>query len=96
MKILNTQSLNFYKDLNIILNKRSQNNMPVIDEAVKKIIDNVINNGDDALIEYTNKFDNMDVSSIRELEISKERLEASLEKITPEQRVALETAAARV
>ena len=58
MKILNTQSLNFYKDLNIILNKRSQNNMPVIDEAVKKIIDNVINNGDDALIEYALKFDN--------------------------------------
>ena len=38
MKILNTSSDFFYSNLAEIVQKRSQNNLPSVDESVKKII----------------------------------------------------------
>ena len=57
MNTLHTKDKNFFTKLKIILQKRSQQNIPNIDSVVKKIIFDVIKRGDKALIEYTKKFD---------------------------------------
>ncbi|HED34034.1 MAG TPA: histidinol dehydrogenase [Gammaproteobacteria bacterium] len=64
--------------------------------TVNEILKDVRKRGDAAVVEYTNKFDRMNVSDISELEIPKSKLEASLNKITSQQRQALEKAAQRV
>ena len=64
--------------------------------TVNDILKDVKKRGDAAIIEYTNKFDRMEVSDFSELEISKDQLEDSLINITPEQREALEKAAERI
>ena len=58
--------------------------------AVTEIIDNVKKNGDKAVLEYTEKFDHIRLESI---EISKEEIEASLDKCEPEFISALKKAA---
>ncbi|MGM0542173.1 MAG: histidinol dehydrogenase [Pseudomonadota bacterium] len=67
-----------------------------INDVVKEVVNSVRLNGDAALLKYTAKFDRMTLSSAAELEISKERLFAALERIPTEQRQALETSAKRV
>jgi len=57
VNILYAKNSNFYKDLKLILDKRSQQNIPEIDEKVKNIIADVMNRGDEALFEYSKKFD---------------------------------------
>jgi len=57
VNILYAKNNNFYKDLKLILDKRSQQNIPEIDEKVKNIIKDVVNRGDEALFEYSKKFD---------------------------------------
>lgn len=57
MKILNTSNDDFYLDLEKVLQKRSQYNLPLVDEAVKDIINDVISRGDEALFDYASKFD---------------------------------------
>ncbi len=72
----------------------------VSDEQVFNTVNGILNDikkrGDAAVIEYTNKFDRLNVSSMSELEVPRARLEASLEKISTEHRQALEKAAERV
>lgn len=67
-----------------------------VHEVVKGILSQVKERGDVAVLEYTRQFDNVDASSMAELEISKEQLSDSLKKITEEQKQALQTAADRV
>ena len=62
MKKLYYHNINFYRDLKNIIQKRSQQNIPVIDNEVKIIINNIIINGNKALIEYAKKFDNSDLN----------------------------------
>ena len=67
-----------------------------INDVVKEVVNSVRLNGDAALLEYTAKFDRLSLNSATELEISKERLFAALERIPADQREALETSAKRV
>ncbi len=67
-----------------------------INDVVKEVVNSVRLNGDAALLEYTAKFDRLSLNSAAELEISKERLFAALERIPADQREALETSAKRV
>lgn len=67
-----------------------------INDVVKEVVNNVRSKGDAALLEYTAKFDRLSLNSAAELNISKERLFAALERIPAEQREALEIAAQRV
>ena len=62
MKILNTSSDFFYPNLTEIVQKRSQYNLPSVDDSVKFIIDDVIARGDQALFDYANKFDGSNLS----------------------------------
>ncbi|GAB1263734.1 histidinol dehydrogenase [Aurantivibrio infirmus] len=67
-----------------------------VEQVVKEIIHDVRQRGDAAVIEYTNRFDRLSVSSLSELLFNKDRLNAALEAISTEQRDALTLAAQRV
>ncbi|WP_292311907.1 histidinol dehydrogenase [Marivivens sp.] len=72
----------------------------VSDQAVNQRVDEIIAavraSGDTAVVELTNRFDRTQVSSFAELEMSKDRLQTALTRISSEQREALEVAANRV
>ncbi|MCK5386632.1 MAG: histidinol dehydrogenase, partial [Gammaproteobacteria bacterium] len=67
-----------------------------VNSTVRDILKNIRLRGDDALVEYTNKFDRMNVSSMKELTFTKEQLDTAYKNIPADQREALETAAERV
>jgi len=67
-----------------------------IDAAAAAIVDDVRSRGDTALLEYTNRFDRMSVSSVAALEISSGEMRAALEALPIEDRAALEAAARRI
>jgi len=92
---LNTNDADFWSKLDDLLAWDSVSDQGVFD-TVNNILMDVKKRGDEAVIEYTNKFDHMNVSSMQELEVSKERLLQALDNISTEQREALEQAAARV
>ena len=68
----------------------------VINSTVKKIIDDVIKNGDQSVLDYTQKFDSVDVGSISELIIPKERIKQSFDNLDQAQKTALSIAADRI
>ncbi|WP_415888919.1 histidinol dehydrogenase [Neptuniibacter sp. SY11_33] len=67
-----------------------------VNQIVNEILQRVEQEGDPAVVEYTNRFDNTSVSEMSELEMSKERLQAALDNLPEDQRKALEIAAERV
>ena len=69
---------------------------PDVLATVNAILQEVKAAGDKAVLELTKKFDQRDVSSISELEISRQCLQQSLENIPAVQRQALENAASRI
>ena len=60
-----------------------------VNQTVEDIIKTVRQKGDAAVVEYTNRFDSMTVSSFSELEISRQRLQQALTKIPDDQRQSL-------
>ncbi|MDI1299157.1 histidinol dehydrogenase [Methylotenera sp.] len=67
-----------------------------IDIVVADILKDVKKRGDAAVLEYTNRFDKTNATSLPELEISQAELTAALDGLPTEQRDALKTAADRV
>ena len=67
-----------------------------VNESVRHILHQVKTRGDQAVLEFTEKFDRLNVSSVAELEMSQSRLQQALKAIPEDQRVALEQAADRV
>ena len=67
-----------------------------VQKTVADIIDDIRARGDAALIEYTNKFDRMAVSSMAELELTQQQLQQALDTLPQAQRDALLVAAERV
>ena len=67
-----------------------------VDAAVTEVLAGVRARGDAAVVEFTNRFDQLDAPDMAALELPRAALEAALASITPAQRQALETAAARV
>lgn len=67
-----------------------------VNTTVREILKRIKSEGDAALIEYTNRFDRMSVSSMAELEIPKARLTEAFKNIPEDQRKALELSAERV
>lgn len=68
----------------------------VISKTVAQIVADIAARGDEALLEYTARFDQLKVGSVEQLEISRERQIAALGNIDAVQREALEYAAQRV
>ncbi len=67
-----------------------------VNATVTSILADVAQRGDEALLEYTRRFDALDVASARELEMPAERLAAALAAVDADEREALEQAAARI
>lgn len=67
-----------------------------VNSIVNEILDRVRVEGDAAVVEYTNRFDNTSVEQMSELEMSKERLQNALDNLPQDQRKSLEIAAERV
>ena len=67
-----------------------------IQQRVLAIIADVRKNGDQAVIEYTNRFDQRNIAKAGELELSKEALKSAWEQLPPEQAQALQIAADRI
>ncbi len=67
-----------------------------IEQAVAGILANVRQLGDAAVIDYTRRFDQLDVKSMVELELPKAALEAAFKTLPETQKTALTTAAERV
>ena len=64
--------------------------------AVEEIITAVRRRGDEALLEYSRKFDQLPATTAAALELPIQRLPLALERIGSRQRAALETAAGRI
>ncbi|MGL6070289.1 histidinol dehydrogenase [Craterilacuibacter sp.] len=69
---------------------------PEVDARVAAICDDVKARGDAALIEYSKRFDRLEVASMAELTLSRAELEAAFHRLPPIQREALTAAASRV
>ena len=67
-----------------------------VNESVRHILHEVKTRGDQAVLEFTEKFDRLKVGTVAELEMSQSRLQQALEAIPQDQRVALEKAAERI
>ncbi|XLZ68918.1 histidinol dehydrogenase [Massilia sp. SR12] len=67
-----------------------------IESAVAKIIADVRARGDDAVLEYTNRFDRMNAASMAAFDIGQAELDAALAGLPGAQRAALQTAADRI
>ena len=67
-----------------------------VNESVRHILHEVKTRGDQAVLEFTEKFDRLKVGSVAELEMDQSRLQQALDAIPQDQRVALEKAAERI
>lgn len=67
-----------------------------VNNIVNEILERVRTEGDVAVVEYTNRFDNTSAQQMSDLEMSKERLQSALDNLPADQRKALEIAAERV
>ena len=57
------------------LNGRKEEINKEVNESVEKIVNNVKNNGDKALIEYAKQFDRYTINNIEEIKVTKEEIE---------------------
>lgn len=92
---LNSTAPSFWQDLQQLLAWESVSDDAVFN-TVNGILKDVRTRGDAAVVDYTNRFDRMQVSSMSELEISLARLQQALANLPAEQRSALEQAAQRI
>lgn len=67
-----------------------------IEKVVADILADVQKRGDDAVLEYTNRFDKLGAKTLPELELTQAELKAAFEALPAVQRDALESAARRV
>jgi len=95
MRRLDTTSADFDRSLAQLTAWEGESDSAV-SETVAAIIADIGARGDAALLEYTARFDRLAVDSVAQLEVSRERQVAALNRIDPLQREALEYAAQRV
>ena len=95
IKRLNTADADFWAQLDRRLAWESVSDDAVM-RAVRDILAGVRARGDAAVLEYTSRFDRLNVSRMGDLEVSQEQLHAALQKIPVVQREALEFSAMRL
>ena len=64
--------------------------------TVNEILRDVKSKGDEALLEYSRRFDQLEAASVADLEMSAQRLQQAFESIDVAEREALSQAAARI
>jgi histidinol dehydrogenase len=67
-----------------------------IERTVAEVLANVHTMGDAAVLDYTRRFDHLDVATMAELELAKDVLKTAFDGLPADQRRALEAAAARI
>lgn len=92
---LDTSVAGFEKRLDLLLAWESVNDAEV-QQSVTEIVTRVRREGDAALVEYSNRFDGLQVEDAASLEVPLARLDEALQKITPAEREALTLACERV
>lgn len=95
IKRLNTQDAGFEVELKALLAFETAQD-DNIDQVVANILKDVKARGDAAVLEYTNRFDRTNASSLAALEIPQAELQAALNGLPAAQREALQAAADRV
>lgn len=95
IKILNAADDDFQSSLVNLLD-RNQQARPEIESTVRQIVEDVRVRGDQALLEYTERFDQYAVSAVSGLEIERARLKQAFDSLPQQQAMALEKAAERV
>lgn len=92
---LNSQDSDFNTKLEKLLDWESVSNESV-QKVVKDILLDIKNNGDEALLKYSNKFDNLNITDITDIIVDKKTLKKSFNAITDERKNALEIAKKRI
>jgi histidinol dehydrogenase len=92
---LSTQQADFQEKLSKLLAWESVSSTDIA-QTVDDIIANIRQNGDQALIDYTNKFDGMDVSDISALTVDQSALKKAFDSLAEKEKTALQSAADRV
>ncbi|MCX4190486.1 histidinol dehydrogenase [Methylophaga sp. OBS3] len=92
---LNFQQDDFWSELSTLLAWEGVSDAAVTD-TVRNILADVKQRGDDAVVDYSQKFDRVKATSLTDLEISLERAHQALNNIPAAQREALEKSAERV
>src|SRR3989338_959976 len=95
LRLLKTTDPQFEAEFARLLD-RTQATAPKVEARVKQIIGDVRARGDDALVEYTRRFDRRELSAAAELEIPRPRLREAARALTKEQYEALANAAERI
>ncbi|MBW8829046.1 MAG: histidinol dehydrogenase [Burkholderiales bacterium] len=95
IRILATTAANFNLEFQQVLHWGAEQDH-AIEERVTGILADVHSRGDAALLEYTKRFDGVDVPDVSALELSHADLKAALDSISTAQRQALEAAARRI
>ena len=91
---LNSLDSNFEKDFGMLLSSKREDSIDV-DISVREIIGLVKEQGDQALIDYTRKFDRIELTSDK-IRLNKSELAEQILKVPERERSALELAAARI
>ena len=95
MKRLSTQSANFYQELNDLLAFETAQNAD-IDQIVAEICQTVAQDGDKAVIKYTNRFDHTHAKTMADLRLSQDELKQAFFRLPESVQIALKTAAERI
>eukprot|EP01031_Cornospumella_fuschlensis_P003278 gene3278-4076_t len=91
---LSTASASFEADFKARLHWSADTDA-AIEQRVADILADVQKRGDAAVLEYTARFDGLDVAAMAQLELTQAELKAAFESIPAAQREALEAAARR-
>ncbi|MBW2631130.1 MAG: histidinol dehydrogenase [Deltaproteobacteria bacterium] len=94
MKVINTNESSFAVELDRIRNRR--NSVPeAVEDVVSKILDDVEARGDDALFEYTERFDGIPLNA-HTIEISPDEIEFAFGEVNADDMDILKFSAARI
>ncbi len=92
---LQSKAPDFKQSLDKLLAWNEVSDKKVVD-AVESIIANVRSHGDQALLQYSQQFDQLSVESMAELEVSQKRIEQAVARVSEEELNALKIAAKRI
>lgn len=95
MKLLNTRDAGFDQTLAKLLDRDTPEDRAV-ESTVREIIDSVRTRGDQALLNYSQQFDRLEVDNAAALEISSAQLKAALQSLDKTLQNALSEAATRI
>ena len=95
IRTLDSTDANFKQQLHTLLAFEAATD-DAIETAVAKILADVKKRGDAAVLEYTNRFDRVNATSITAFDLTQDELQAALDALPEAQRAALQTAAERI